>query len=532
MTFGDNDKAIFGAGSDLQIYSDGDSSYLKENSATGSLFIDGDNIRFRTSDGSKSYALFTNSGSARLYHDNSIKIETTATGIDVSGTVTADGLTVSAATGSSSITPTDIIIKTETSASDWSTTDEWGRVVFYSDDISNGGAKAHATIGASPTASGGGLSNLVFKTSNSTPSLVKRMDINEIGDISFYEDTGTTPKFFWDASEESLNIGTTSGTADRRLHITGLGPSTATSQFGIVANPSFPTSATANVYNLYTGPNLTSGTTLTNLYNLYLESNNKTGSTVTNSYGLYQAGSGDKNYFAGNVGIGTSSPDTLMELRAANPVLTIRDTETSTASNDARLRLAETGVSDALGNYYDIGYIQGNLQFRYNTSEYMRLDDSGNLLVGGTTVADLGTVNELISLRAGHYLQIAQTGTGTNSLAYFYNGNGLVGTISTSGSATAYNTSSDARLKENIADAEDASSLVDAIKVRQFDWKADGSHQRYGMVAQELLEVAPEAVSGDPESDDMMGVDYSKLVPMLVKEIQSLRARVAQLEGV
>ena len=51
------------------------------------------------------------------------------------------------------------------------------------------------------------------------------------------------------------------------------------------------------------------------------------------------------------------------------------------------------------------------------------------------------------------------------------------------------------------------------------------------MVAQELQSVAPEAVSQGETEEDMMGVDYSKLVPMLVKEIQSLRARVAQLEG-
>jgi hypothetical protein len=51
------------------------------------------------------------------------------------------------------------------------------------------------------------------------------------------------------------------------------------------------------------------------------------------------------------------------------------------------------------------------------------------------------------------------------------------------------------------------------------------------MIAQELQTVAPEAVSTPENSDDMMGVDYSKLVPMLVKEIQSLRARVAQLEN-
>ena len=72
---------------------------------------------------------------------------------------------------------------------------------------------------------------------------------------------------------------------------------------------------------------------------------------------------------------------------------------------------------------------------------------------------------------------------------------------------------------------------VDAIQVRKFDWKVDGSHQDYGMVAQELLEVAPDAVSQGETEDDMMGVDYSKLVPMMLKEIQSLRARIAQLES-
>jgi hypothetical protein len=94
-----------------------------------------------------------------------------------------------------------------------------------------------------------------------------------------------------------------------------------------------------------------------------------------------------------------------------------------------------------------------------------------------------------------------------------------------------YNTSSDYRLKERITDADDAGSKIDAIQVRQFDWIADGSHQDYGMIAQELQTVAPEAVSGNPDGDEMMGVDYSKLVPMLIKEVQSLRARVAELEN-
>jgi hypothetical protein len=87
------------------------------------------------------------------------------------------------------------------------------------------------------------------------------------------------------------------------------------------------------------------------------------------------------------------------------------------------------------------------------------------------------------------------------------------------------------RLKENIQDAAPASALIDAIQVRQFDWKSDGSHQRYGFIAQELVTVAPEAVHAPADPDEMMAVDYSKLVPLLVKELQSLRARVAQLES-
>ena len=58
-----------------------------------------------------------------------------------------------------------------------------------------------------------------------------------------------------------------------------------------------------------------------------------------------------------NVGIGTDTPDTLMELVGANPVLTIRDTDTGTATNDARLRLAESGASGSLDNYFDVGYV-------------------------------------------------------------------------------------------------------------------------------------------------------------------------------
>ena len=93
-TFADNGKAIFGAGSDLQIYHDGAAghSYITE-SGTGSLIIKGQNLRLR--DASDNNYLFAESGGAvTLYYDNAQKLATTSTGVDVTGTLTSDGLTV------------------------------------------------------------------------------------------------------------------------------------------------------------------------------------------------------------------------------------------------------------------------------------------------------------------------------------------------------------------------------------------------------------------------------------------------------
>jgi len=178
-------------------------------------------------------------------------------------------------------------------------------------------------------------------------------------------------------------------------------------------------------------------------------------------------------------------------------------------------------------------------------TQAMTLDSSGNLLVGTTSAnANLAKGIQVASTNWGSAVAVtASAGAGTcaawgrstdGNVAQFYHDTSftsVVGSISVTASATAYNTTSDQRLKDNIADAEYASALIDSLQVRQFDWKSDGSHQRYGFVAQELVTVAPEAVHQPTNPDDMMAVDYSKLVPMLVKEIQSLRTRIAALEA-
>jgi len=173
------------------------------------------------------------------------------------------------------------------------------------------------------------------------------------------------------------------------------------------------------------------------------------------------------------------------------------------------------------------------------------VDASGNFVTLGNTVSNPASgfsATGGVGYTSGGGMQIANNTSGASlvlgqnfatngSICDFRKQSTIVGSISVTGAATAYNTSSDQRLKDNIVDAPSASDDIDAIQVRSFDWKADGSHQKYGMVAQELLEVAPSAVSQPEDPEEMMGVDYSKLVPMMLKEIQSLRARVAQLES-
>jgi hypothetical protein len=162
-------------------------------------------------------------------------------------------------------------------------------------------------------------------------------------------------------------------------------------------------------------------------------------------------------------------------------------------------------------------------------------NSSGIFLIGCTSVPG-GTTNgiSLINPSASQTDAPRFSAGATTTSVYqmtFVNGNGFVGSITTSGSSTLFNVTSDQRLKENIQDAESASSLIDSLQVRQFDWKSDNSHQRYGFIAQELVSVAPEAVHQPTDTEQMMAVDYSKLVPMLVKEIQSLRKRLAALES-
>ena len=104
ITFGDNDSAVFGAGNDLTINHDGSNSFITD-SGTGSLYIQSTSgVFIRSADGGENLAGFTDDGAVTLYHDNSLKLATTATGVDVTGDLEADGINIGTSSSVGSLT--------------------------------------------------------------------------------------------------------------------------------------------------------------------------------------------------------------------------------------------------------------------------------------------------------------------------------------------------------------------------------------------------------------------------------------------
>jgi hypothetical protein len=205
--------------------------------------------------------------------------------------------------------------------------------------------------------------------------------------------------------------------------------------------------------------------------------------------------------------------------------------------NGAGYQVTSGAKNTILGNYNGN---QGGLDIR-TSSNYIVLsdgdgnpwgifDNSGNFMVGTTNVLSSGKYSSSFdgSVSNGIILKTTLASAGSTYIGFLNSAGSTIGSISqATGSTVAYNVTSDQRLKENIVDAPEFGSVIDSIQVRSFDWKTDHIHQRAGFIAQELVNIAPEAVHQPIKEDEMMAVDYSKLVPMLVKEIQSLRKRLA-----
>lgn len=241
-----------------------------------------------------------------------------------------------------------------------------------------------------------------------------------------------------------------------------------------------------------------------------------------------------------NVGIGTSSPGNKLTISDSG-ALSIQ--LASSLSGGSNLLLTANGTGG------EVNMVNGlPLLFRTANTERMRITSNGSLLVDTT---DEGIGGKGVAINSQAYLgdaygriNIKKTFSGNVTGVNFSHNNSTVGSISYSNTATAYNTSSDYRLKENIAPMTGALEKVAQLKPVTYNWKADGSAGQ-GFIAHELQAVVPDCVTGEKDAVELVdikdeegnvigqeekpvyqGVDTSFLVATLTAAIQELKAEL------
>jgi len=240
-----------------------------------------------------------------------------------------------------------------------------------------------------------------------------------------------------------------------------------------------------------------------------------------------------------NVGIGTTSPT----VYGTYKTLEVKGTGGGVVQFGTGSTTAAYVYSDGTNSGFN-NLVSGYMNFATAGTERMRIDSSGNLLVGttsyggATNVAGFGAnpVGQIAVERNGGAAGVFNRFTSDGNLVIFRRQGTTVGSIDVTATATSYVTSSDYRLKEDIAPMTGALATVQSLKPVTYKWKSTGENGQ-GFIAHELQTVVPDAVTGEKDAVDIegnphyQGIDTSFLVATLTAAIQELNAKFEEYKA-
>ena len=238
---------------------------------------------------------------------------------------------------------------------------------------------------------------------------------------------------------------------------------------------------------------------------------------------------------SGRVGINNSSPPATLSVESLAGNSTVGFFKSPTVN--AYLQLANSSSDQGY-----LGYQSSDMTFYTAAAERMRIDSSGNLLVGKTAsnFANAGVeirgAGEITLTRAGDLLTTRRVTSEGVHISIRAIGGTVVGSVSSNGTNASFNTSSDYRLKENVVNITDGITRVKQLQPKRFNVIVDAETTVDGFLAHEAQTVVPEAVTGIKDEVDengdpvMQGIDQSKLVPLLTAALQEAIAKIETLE--
>jgi len=400
----------------------------------GTVAITGIDINSGTIDGTViggssaaagTFTTLTATTSATLQHSASTKLATTSTGVDITGTLTSDGLTIDGeglayfdlgSYSSTSANNAGLRIRSSASAA----SGNWAGITYQATSGDSTGTYWQQGI---TTNAGSYSSDFIVKGSTGASSMKERMRISSGGDISFYEDTGTTAKFVWKSADERLGIGTSSPTAPLHVYESGSGDGTIkignaqggdTTNIGKQGSTAYGANSAGDAF------------VYTSTVNLSLMADGASSAIKFSTGGNTERMRIDS---SGNVGIGTASP--------TRPLTVIDATSDGSGGILIQNYLPTLELDDASGGGTStiIKHDGTDTIIENGGSQRIRIDASGNVLVGksgsafGTAGVEASATNGIWSTRSGFPPASFNRLTNDGDIAVFYKDGTTVGSI-------------------------------------------------------------------------------------------------------